>query len=494
MPPKMPIGNQGAQQRRLGLFPSTTLATGPGAPEPLKAGPPGQRPQGPSRIGSALAASVQGPANNAVQPANGIYPTQPYRQQPVLDVPKETGGFSIAGPSRPIPAKHYGYDGARSSKEHVDTASEFAAAVRNFNFAAHPGFRDATRASLGGGSASEASSRVATPPGFIKPDNGRSRGNSSESARSGSGGVNIHQFSGYNTMPDQRAHDALPLPGQGPGASDQALPALQPTMIDPSCQNTASTMDTRGAQFVGAHPGQVPNNNCQSFGKHWGDENLGSNICRVDSANTPYGGAGIMPGLDGSHKQFSAVMQAPVGFQTMPAPGDAGYWSHNVEKLEPFGWDPAEYHMPYSGQYPYGAMKINDKMLRENEAKINAWFYSNTSRLGRTMDEVLDDRRHPKARPSPFGSIGDGRPAPKPGPKHTYSQISIEEANKMPISEHAEPLLNLAFQAILDFKDDEADRECCKMNERKVKDGGAEEGYEKLGSAPLFPGSFSDSD
>lgn len=487
MPSKIPISTQGAHSRQPSLFPSSTLATGPGAPEPLKAGPPGQRSQGPSKIESTLAASFNGTGiSNPAQPAHGTYVAHPYRQYPVLGMPKEAGGLSMAGALRPIPVRNHGHDGAMSSKEHTDAVPDASASIQNFNFGAHPGFRAATRTGTGERSPSEASSRVATPPGFNRQEHSGSQRNSSQSTRSVSGGVSIHQSGGYNAMPDQRSHAALIHADQRPGPSGQALLAQQPTGTDRPCQNTAIPMDTRGSQLIGANPSQVSGIGDEAFPKHWGNENLGSNIGRLDPINIPCGDAAIRP----------ASVQSPLSFQTMSISTGSDSWSQGVENLDPFGWDAAEYHMPYFGQYPYGALRINDQMLRESEAKIDAWFYSNTSRLGKTMDEVLEERRHPKARPSPFGAIGDGRPAPQSGPKKTYSRISIEEAKEMPASEHSEPLLNLAFQAILDFKDGEEARGRSSKIQRKanMEDAEGEGRFEKLGSAALLLGSFSDSD
>lgn len=479
MPPIIPINTQVVHSRQPSQFRSSTLATGPGAPEPLKAGPPGQRPQGPSKIESALAATLNRTGmSNPVQPAHGTYAAQHYRQYPTLGASKEAGGLSMTGALRPIPVRNHGHDGARSSKDHTEAISDADASIRNFNFEAHPGFRAATRTGNGEGSPSEASSRVATPPGFNRQDHSGSQRNSSQSTRSGSGGVSIHQSGGYNAMADQRAPTALIHADQRSGSSGQALLVQQPARIDQPCQNTAIAMDARGAQFIGANLSHVPGNGDENFPKHWGNENLRSNI--------PCGDPAPMP----------ATVQSPLSFQTMSISAGSDSWSQGVENLDPYGWDAAGYHMPYFRQYPYGAMKINDQVLRESEAKIDAWFYSNTSRLGKTMDEALEERRHPKARPSPFGAIGDGRPAPKSGPKKIYSRISIEEANEMSVSEHAEPLLNLAFQAILDFKDAEEARARSSKTQRRanMEDAESEGRSEKLGSAALLLGSVSDSD
>lgn len=502
MRPQLPINAQPAHphSRQLSLFPSSTLATGPGAPEPLKAGPPGKRPQGPSKIEGTLSGNFHAAGMNTS--AHGAYPTQPFCQYPVLNMPKDAGGSVMAAPPRPISVRNHGHDGAGSSQEHINTASE-ASAFMAFDLGSHPGIRATMRTAAGETSGSEASSRVATPPGFSsfsRQDPSRSQGNSSQSARSVSGGVNLrkasayNQPSSYNVMSGQRVHTAHPLPDQRLKADNQSLLAECLGRVDPPGQEMPNAIEARRAQLVGPFPSHFPNNTVQPLAKHWDNENLGSDILPVGSAHALHGDSDIMPGRGVGQRQLNVTEQASIGLQTMWTSQGADFCSRDVEKLEPCGWDAAEYQKPYFGQYPYGAANMEDQVLRENEAKINAWFYSNTRRLGKSMDEALDERRHPNARPSPFGAIGDGRPKPKPEPKKAYHHMSIEEANEMPASEHAKPLLNLAYQALLDFREIELSRESAKKNERKVKDGENGDSCAKLGSAALLPGSFSDSD
>lgn len=495
MRPQLPINTQPTNHhaRQPGLFPSSTLATGPGAPEPLKAGPPGQRPQGPLKIEGTLAGNLHAAGLNTS--THGVYPTQPFHQYPALNMPKDAGGSAMAAPPRPISVRNHGHDGAGSNHEHIVVASE-ASAFMAFDLGSHSGIRATMRTAAGETSGSEASSRVATPPGFSsfnRQDAGRSQGNSSQSARSVSGGVKLrkasayNQPSSYNVMSGQRAHTAHPLPDQRLVADNQPLLAERLGRVDPSGQDS---IEARRAQIVGHFPSHFPHNSVQSLARHWDNENLGSNILPVGSAHPCRGGSNIMPGQDGGQRQPSMASQTSMGPQTPWTSQGADFGSREVEKLEPFRWDASGYQKPCFGQYPYGAASMEDEVLRENEAKINAWFYSNTARLGKSMGDALDERRHPNARPSPFGAIGDGRPKPKPEPKKVYPDMSIEEANAIPVSEHAKPLLNLAYQALLDFREIELSRECAKKSERKVRDGENGDSCARLGSAALLPGSF----
>lgn len=499
MRPQLPINTQPAHPhlRQPGLFPSSTLATGPGAPEPLKAGPPGQRPQGPSKIEGTLSGNLHTAGMNTS--IHGVYPTQSFHQYPALYMPKDASGSVMAAPPRPISVRNHGHDGAGSSQEHMNAASE-ASAFMAFDLGSHPGIRATMRTASGETPGSEASSRVATPPGFSsfnRQDASRSQGNSSQSARSVSGGVKLrkasayNQPSSYNVMSGQRVHTAHPLPDQRIGAENQPLLAERVGRVDPTGHEMPNPIEARRAQLVGHFTSNFPHHSVlQPFAKYWDNEDLGTNIPSVSSTHAHLGSSDIVRDRDGGQRPLDVTAQSSISLQAMWTSQGAEFGGRDIEKLEPCGWNADDYQKPYFGQYPYGAASVENQVLRENEAKVNAWFYSNTARLGKLMDEALDERRHPDARPSPFGAIGDGRPKSKPEPKKVYAHMSIEEANEMPASEHAKPLLNLAYQALLDFREIELSRECAKKNERKVKDGENGDSCAKLGSAALLPGSF----
>ena len=486
------------------LFPLSTLATGPGAPEPLKAGPPGQRPQGPSKIESAFTSNWQGPsASNTTLPIHGAYPTHPYPEYPVLNMSKQSGGFPIGDHPRPISAMPYGHDGTRSSSEehNIDAVSEVASVIRNFYIGAHSSSRSASGASAGERSSSGDANLVAPQLGLEKQDYFRSQRNSSESTGYGSGSGRIYQTSGYNAVSDTRVHTALCFSGQGPESNNRPLltQSQHPTMMDPSLQNVPNMMDPHGAQSVTSNPSQISNLNGQTFAKYLANEALGSSISQCELPGLPYYDAGLRSGADERPKQPATMVQATPNLQDTSILQTVGYRSENIDELDLYSGSRVGAHLSYLpygfDQYPYGATKMDDRMLLERDARIDAWFYSNTSRLGKSMSEALEERNHPKARASRFGAIRDGRPMSNAEPKKVYSEISIEEANNMPASEHAKPLLNLAFQSLLDWKDCERARELSKKTERKGKylEDESDEGYGKLGSAALLPSSVPDS-
>jgi hypothetical protein len=68
-----------------------------------------------------------------------------------------------------------------------------------------------------------------------------------------------------------------------------------------------------------------------------------------------------------------------------------------------------------------------------------------------TSDEIALKMRSPNGK-GQFGAIGDGRPSKKP---EFPPLITIEEANRIPVSEHVQPLLNMAFVNVKRFIDEE---------------------------------------
>ncbi|SPO00124.1 uncharacterized protein DNG_02976 [Cephalotrichum gorgonifer] len=466
--PKTQTNSQLAHPRQSRPFLSSALATGPGAPEPLKAGPPGQRQQGPSKIESTFVSNLHAAGVNTAQPVHPIHSTQPLRPYSTLNMTNGTDGLGMTGPSPQIPTAYYSHDGVGSDHD-------------------HPSLHTISRTAAGEGPESEMCDQVITPAGFVRHGLARSNGNSGQSARLDSDGAPVHQPSTYNFIPDQGGHDTHPLADRGLGFNDALALARNNTRFDLARQ----ILEARRAM---GYPGfnEAPSINSYELSKSWANENLGSNILQSSSVD---GNAGSVSSHEESRAQLSTTTQAVAGSQSMSTTRDPYYWIRKVENLDPYDWDPAQYHQPYHGRYPHGATKMDGEMLRERDAKINAWFYSNTSRLGKTMGQVLEERKHSIARPSPFGAIGDGRP--KPEKKQTYAHISIDEANEMPASDHAKPLLNLVFQAILDHKDTEEAREFADTSGRKANkevDCGEQEELDKLGSAVLVPGSVCDAD
>jgi hypothetical protein len=68
-----------------------------------------------------------------------------------------------------------------------------------------------------------------------------------------------------------------------------------------------------------------------------------------------------------------------------------------------------------------------------------------------TSDEIALKMRSPNGK-GRFGAIGDGRPLK--GPEFP-PPVTIEEANQIPVTDHVQPLLNVAFVNVKRFIDEE---------------------------------------
>ncbi|KAM0208305.1 hypothetical protein ACHAPA_000262 [Fusarium lateritium] len=83
--------------------------------------------------------------------------------------------------------------------------------------------------------------------------------------------------------------------------------------------------------------------------------------------------------------------------------------------------------------------------------KLNrAWYYG-ADFLMATSDEIALKMRSPDGK-GQFGAIGDGRPLKEP---EFPPPITLDEANQIPVTEHVQPMLNLAFVNVKRFIDEE---------------------------------------
>ncbi|SPJ70691.1 uncharacterized protein FTOL_00419 [Fusarium torulosum] len=91
------------------------------------------------------------------------------------------------------------------------------------------------------------------------------------------------------------------------------------------------------------------------------------------------------------------------------------------------------------------------KDVEAHNKKLNrAWYYG-ADFLMTTSDEIALKMRSPNGK-GQFGAIGDGRPLKEP---QFPPPITIEEANRIPVTEHVQPLLNVAFVNVKRFIDEE---------------------------------------
>ena len=100
---------------------------------------------------------------------------------------------------------------------------------------------------------------------------------------------------------------------------------------------------------------------------------------------------------------------------------------------------------------PRMAIRTSDDIARRNE-EINDYWYAGTNDLFKSIDDVIEES-HQRKSAARFGAIGDGRPTKK---IDSHSALSIEEANRQQLSEHVDPLLNMAFASLLRISEETA--------------------------------------
>ena len=141
----------------------------------------------------------------------------------------------------------------------------------------------------------------------------------------------------------------------------------------------------------------------------------------------------------------SAKQYYPHGFPS-------NYEKRNVDVLE--DWD-EKYPLPEYG-YPAEAEDVD-----EAAARIDRKFYSGTERYIKDMDQIQRDYDHRRFTKT-IGVIGGERQRFQKQQENTAHQtdgkvqlrpLSIEEANGMEDSMHAAPLVNMAFNTIMQWKE-----------------------------------------
>ncbi|KAG5664475.1 hypothetical protein KAF25_008209 [Fusarium avenaceum] len=91
------------------------------------------------------------------------------------------------------------------------------------------------------------------------------------------------------------------------------------------------------------------------------------------------------------------------------------------------------------------------KDVEAHSKKLNRAWYHGAEFLMATSDEIALKMRSPNGK-GRFGAIGDGRPLK--GPEFP-PPVTIEEANQIPVTDHVQPLLNVAFVNVKRFIDEE---------------------------------------
>ncbi|KEY68684.1 hypothetical protein S7711_00558 [Stachybotrys chartarum IBT 7711] len=91
-----------------------------------------------------------------------------------------------------------------------------------------------------------------------------------------------------------------------------------------------------------------------------------------------------------------------------------------------------------------GTTRLSEAAIEARNERIDRLWYEGSDLLGKCSDDIAGHAFQKKTTTS-LGVIGDGRPK-KGKPEHT--PISIDEANRMPTSDHAKPLLNMALASL----------------------------------------------
>ncbi|MDA4132882.1 MAG: hypothetical protein OK454_07135, partial [Thaumarchaeota archaeon] len=176
---------------------------------------------------------------------------------------------------------------------------------------------------------------------------------------------------------------------------------------------------------------------------------------------TPLDGDGFLPPISANRNSILETLPPEAIQRYYPAGLPADYNFESITPLSP-GW---------LDNYPLeqpGRPWLSTKELTRREAKVNAAFYEGTEGLNKSIDDIIAEaeRRHFA---KSVGIIGEERERmarvrrttqlnatlnmrdSHQGHGSRNPRMSIEEANRQTRSEHAEPLLNMAFAALLGY-------------------------------------------
>lgn len=92
--------------------------------------------------------------------------------------------------------------------------------------------------------------------------------------------------------------------------------------------------------------------------------------------------------------------------------------------------------------------RMTDEELAARNQRINDLWYAGAGLLGKATSDHMNEARQRAKKVHKYGVIGDQRPSLDKA-KIEYPHIDIKDANRMPVSEHAAPLINMMFGAIL---------------------------------------------
>ncbi|KAH6697058.1 hypothetical protein F5X68DRAFT_257338 [Plectosphaerella plurivora] len=108
-----------------------------------------------------------------------------------------------------------------------------------------------------------------------------------------------------------------------------------------------------------------------------------------------------------------------------------------------------------------GTFSINKAEMERRSQQSLRQFYAGYDQMGGSMDDTIRETERRTSKRN-LGYIGDRRPKPPPIPK-----ITIEQANAMPTSEAAKPILNMAFKTIMRTLEETENQEAALKREQK---------------------------
>lgn len=96
-------------------------------------------------------------------------------------------------------------------------------------------------------------------------------------------------------------------------------------------------------------------------------------------------------------------------------------------------------------RYMRGTARLTPESVTARNQRIDSFWYTGSALLGKKPEEIVAESSYRKLQHS-YGVIGDGRPK---NTKTEYPPIGVEEATRTPVSEHAKPLVNMAFATLV---------------------------------------------
>ncbi|PNY25513.1 Uncharacterized protein TCAP_04547 [Tolypocladium capitatum] len=103
-------------------------------------------------------------------------------------------------------------------------------------------------------------------------------------------------------------------------------------------------------------------------------------------------------------------------------------------------------------RYRRGTARLTLESVAVRNERIDSFWYTGSALLGKKPEEIVAESSYRRLQHS-YGVIGDGRPKKT---KTEYPPIGVKEATRTPVSEHTEPLVNMAFATLVRHAEEKA--------------------------------------